>query len=369
MRIDVITLHAVKNYGSVLQAFATKKIFELYGHDVQIINYVKKESRSENLMEFWAGKSAVKRMVMLPTIKRWEKVFGNFCKKELDVNGPVFTYEEDFKNYSLDADMYCTGSDQVWNSKWNNGILPMLYLSFVPEEKFKFAFASSFGQERLSEDEVSRTKEYINQYKYISVREDSAKKIIEEQYHYPKCEYIVDPTLCMDRQFWIQYAKSYTKNGDYILIYNLNRSKAFDDFAKKISKKTGLKLKRLCMRYDQVLRCGKSVIIPEIFEFISLINNAKYVLTDSFHATAFSMNMNTHPLCVYPDEFGGRIENFLKMTDSLQCHVRDYDDLDVTDRNVDFDKVNRILEGERKKVATYLERVFADYERCSKENE
>ena len=54
---------------------------------------------------------------------------------------------------------------------------------------------------------------------------------------------------------------------------------------------------RLCNRYDQFYRPGKSIIIPEIIDFIKLIDNAKYVLTDSFHATAFSMNMNTEPIC------------------------------------------------------------------------
>ena len=360
MKIDVITLHAVKNYGSVLQAFATKKLFESYGHDVHIINYVKEESKDENLMKFWAGNNLIKRIIMYPTIKKWGKVFDTFCREELCVSGRKFTIDEDFESFPLNADLYCTGSDQVWNSKWNNGILKPLYLSFVPKDKFKFAFAASFGQDRLSEGEVLETKKFIDQYNYISVREDSAKIIIEEQYGISGCVHIVDPTLCVDRFFWKKYAKPQNKQEDYILIYNLNRSSEFDKYAKKLSKLTGCKLKRLCMRYDQVLRCGESIIIPEIFEFISLIDNAKYVLTDSFHATAFSMNMNTRPICIYPNEFGGRIESFLKMTESLQCHVQDYSDFDVIYRDVDFDLVNKILEKERIKARGYLETVFDD---------
>lgn len=142
------------------------------------------------------------------------------------------------------------------------------------------------------------------------------------------------------------------------MIYNLNRSKEFDSYAKKLAKKTGLKLKRLCMRYDQILRCGDSIIIPEIFEFVSLIDHARYVLTDSFHATAFSMNMNTQPICIYPNEFGGRIESFLKMIDCLGCHVQEYNDYDVLERTVDFDKVNTILDQKRNEVKEYLEAVF-----------
>ena len=367
MKIDVITLHAVKNYGSVLQAFATKKLFESYGHQVKIINYVKEESKEENLLQFWAGNNIIKKIVMLPTIKRWKKVFGEFCIKELEVSRERYTTAEDFQNYQLEADLYCTGSDQVWNSKWNNGILPELYLSFVPNTKYKFAFAASFGQERLTETEVMETKPYIEQYRFISVREDSARRIIEEQYGYRPCTHLLDPTLCLDQYSWRRYAKKTQNKEEYILIYNLNRSAEFDNYAKELSKRTGLKLKRLCMRYDQVLRCGKSIIIPEIFEFISLIDNAKFVLTDSFHATAFSMNMNTQPICIYPNEFGGRIDSFLRMTDTLQCHVRNYSDFDVVDRTVDFKKVNLVLEAERKKAKNFLESVFLDYEKETEE--
>ena len=121
------------------------------------------------------------------------------------------------------------------------------------------------------------------------------------------------------------------------------------------------KLLRICNRYDQFYRPGKSIIIPEIIEFIKLIDNAKYVLTDSFHATAFSMNMNTEPICIYPNEFGGRIESFLKLTNSLQRHIKNYNDFDVLDRKVDFESVNKILDSERKKVNDFLVKVFEKY--------
>jgi len=358
MKLEIITLHAVKNYGSALQAFATQELFKSYGLGVSIINYEKMESRTENLLKFWAGNNPIKAVVMLPTIYRWKKVFNEFCAKYLNVTGPVYTTEEDFKSYPITAELYCTGSDQVWNSKWNNGVLTPLYLDFVPKDYFKFSFAASFGQERLTEDEVNKTKPYIEQYKYISVRENSAKKIIEEQYEYPEATHIIDPTLCVDSDFWRHYSKKCKINKEYILIYNLNRSKEFDAYARKLSKKTGLKLVRLCTRYDQILRSGKSILVPEVFEFIGLIDNAKYVLTDSFHATAFSMNLNTEPICIYPNEFGGRIQSFLKLLGCEDRHVIDYGDFDVTNRKVDFVKVNKVLEDERKKAANYISKVL-----------
>lgn len=358
MKMELITLHAVKNYGSALQTFATQELFKSYGVDVNIINYEKKESRNENLLQFWAGRNPVKAAVILPTILRWKKVFGGFCKEYLNISGKVYTTEQDFQTYPINADIYCTGSDQVWNSVWNNGVLPPLYLSFVPSDKFKFSFAASFGQKELSQNEIEKTKGYIDQYRFISVREDSAKRIIEGQYGYPEATHIIDPTLCVDGAFWRSYAKASPIHDEYILIYNLNRSREFDDYAKKLAKKTGLKLVRLCTRYDQIFRPGKSILVPEVLEFVGLIDKAKYVLTDSFHATAFSMNLNTDPICVYPNEFGGRLESLLNLVGCQDRHIEDYDDFGGIERSVDFDKVNRILNAERNKAADYISKVL-----------
>lgn len=102
--------------------------------------------------------------------------------------------------------------------------------------------------------------------------------------------------------------------------------------------------------------------MPEVFEFITLIDNAKYVLTDSFHATAFSLNLNTEPICIYPSEYGGRLESILRMTDTLQRHVENYQDFDVINRSVDFEKVNTIFDEQRKKTREFLSKVFETYQ-------
>jgi len=364
MKVDIITLHAVHNYGSVLQAFATQELLKQYGCEVKIINYIRENVRPENLMQTWSKGNPIIKLIMWPTLKQWKHVFTGFCMQNLNLTSQSYTTEADFEHYPLDADMYCTGSDQVWNSKWNRGIIYPLYLSFVPDGKYKFAFSASFGQDKLSQEEVDCTKKFISQYNCISIRESTAKKIVEEQYGYKNAVHLLDPTLAVTPEFWRKYETPRKIKVDYILIYNLNRSKEFDNYAVQLSKRLGLKLVRFCTRYDQFYRPGKSMLIPEVFEFISLIDNAKYVLTDSFHATAFSMNMNIEPICVYPAEFGGRLDSFLKLVDSKQRHVVDYKDYDVINRPVDFNVVNTILENERKKVNDFICDVLAEAQEC-----
>lgn len=358
MRIDVITLHAVQNYGSVLQAFATQEILKRHGCEVTIINYSRDVVKYENLIKAWGKGNILRCIAIYPTIIRWKHVFKGFCDTYLHLSEQEYTKEEDFVDYPLNADGYCTGSDQVWNSKWNDGVIPPLYLYFVPRQCYKFAYSVSFGKAYLSKDEVDKTIKYINEYKHISTREKTGVDILKKQYHYDNCINVVDPTLAFDAEFWREYETPPKVKDAYILIYNLNRSKQFDEYAKRLAKKTGLKLVRLCTRYDQFYRSGKSILVPEVFDFVSLIDNAKYVLTDSFHATAFSMNMNTEPICVYPSEFGGRIKEFLEKTESLQRHIMDYNDFDVINRPVNFNNVNRILENEREIINKYLDNII-----------
>lgn len=360
MKIDIITLHAVQNYGSVLQAFATQEIFKQHGCDVTIINYVRENVRSENLMKTWSKGNLVKAVGIFPTIIRWKKVFSEFTQKYLNLSDKIYTNEDDFTTYPLTADAYCTGSDQVWNSQWNKGILPCLYLSFIPKEYYKFSFAASFGQEHLDEDEVLKTKSYLDEYRKISVREDSAVEILEKQYLIKNGVHLVDPTLCVSGEFWRQYETPRKIEEDYILIYNLNRSKVFDRYAVELAKRTGLKLVRFCTRYDQFYRPGKSMLVPEVFDFISLIDNAKYVLTDSFHATAFSLNLHTEPICVYPEEFGGRLESILRQTKQMQRHITDYNDFDVVNRSVNFEIVDEVLKFERQKASDFIDSVMEE---------
>lgn len=279
-----------------------------------------------------------------------------------DLTEHVYTYPEDFKKYPIDADIFCTGSDQVWNTGWNGGIIKSLFLDFIPDKKFRFAYAASFGKKTLAENEVKETKELIAKYNFISVREDYAKTMLQDYYGYKNAVHVVDPTLAYDGNFWRKYAPKSKIKGDYILIYNLNRSKEFDDYAIELSKRTGLPIYFLCRRYDQFVRPGKSILVPEVFEFITLIDNAKYVLTDSFHATAFSLNLNTEPICIYPSEYGGRLESILRMTDTLQRHVENYQDFDVINRSVDFEKVNTIFDEQRKKTRKFLSKVFETYQ-------
>lgn len=354
MKAAVITLHSVYNYGTQLQAYATQEKLKEYFDEVYIIDYRRKDTYGLAFLNTFAKGNPIKALAVIPTILCWKRVFGKFQSRYLNISGSKYLNDVDMKKFKDDADVYFTGSDQVWNTGWNRGVILPYYLNFIPDDKPRYGYAVSFGMNKIPEKYVEESMKHIQKYDSISVREESGITILKEQYHYENVLRLLDPTLAMPASFWRKIEPKRKIEGDYILIYNLQRSRQFNTYAEELSKRTGLKLYRFCTRLDQIFRNGKSMLIPDVLEFISLIDYATIVLTDSFHATAFSMNLETEPICIYPDEYSGRLSEFLDLVDSKQRHVSDYNDFDVIHRHVDFEYVRNVLEGERKKTDKFL---------------
>lgn len=358
MKAGVITLYNVCNYGTQLQAYATQEKLKEYFEEVEFIQYKRKDTYGLGLLRTFTKGNPLKILPILPTLIRWKMVFGGFQQQFLKIADTSYTGKNGFDGFRDEYDVYLSGSDQVWNCGWNGGVVAPYYLSFAPDRKPKYAFSSSFGQKRVEDEYISESKAYLELFDFITVREESGVQILKEQYGYTKAKRILDPTLLMTGDEWRRLAPDNTIPDDYILIYNLQRNRELDAYAEKIARKTGYTLYRFCTRYDQIFRNGKSLLIPDIFTFITLIDNASLVITDSFHATAFSMNLHTEPICIYPREYGGRISEFLQLMKEEGRHSRGYDDMDILKRHVDFDRVDRILEMERKKADEVLERTM-----------
>lgn len=362
-KVTVITLQNVRNYGSALQALATQQFFENLGCNVDFINYVRTNISSHAIKAkgwcegMWIGKRIVYTTLLYPTFYRQDIVFDRFLKKHLRVQNNVVTSHDDFAKLTIDSDIYCTGSDQTWNSDWNGGILPELFLDFVPNNVKKISYAASMGKGALDEWEKQQTKKLLERYSAISVREKSAVDIIKGL-GIDDVEQLLDPTLQMNRDFWMGFTTKPKEKG-YLLIYQLNTNPKFDNYAVEFAKRRGLKLLRFCTRYDQVIKPGKPLIIPEVTDFISYIAYADCVITDSFHATAFSINLNTNFISIYPHEFGGRLASILELTGLQSRHLTSYDDFSLADNMaVNFSHANYVLEEERQKAVKFMNKAI-----------
>ena len=356
-------MHAVKNYGSVLQTYATQKILKNKGYDVEVINYIRKSYLDSNLSDTWTQndkglKKHVKKIILYPTLNRWKHVFNGYLTKYIDISPNSYSNEEELILNPVQADIFCTGSDQVWNSGWNDGIEKPFYLSFVPDDIPKIAIAASIGKSELTHEECECVYPYLRRYDFMSLRETSSVRFLRD-HGFDNVDFCLDPTQLLTREQWIEHAVEYKVLPEkYILIYQLNHDKDFDRFAEEFARRKGLPLYRICTRYDQARLSGKPIFVPQVQEWLSLINGAEIVLTNSFHATAFCINLNTQFVSISPNEYSCRIKDVLELYGLEDRRLKRYDQYDIADRTIDFNKSNRILENNRQKSLELIDKMI-----------
>ncbi len=362
MKVSLITLHRVVNYGSVLQAYATQAALEKLGCEAELVDYRAERMTMHGMSKRIRHKSpkfeksvlltTVARIIMYPSYKKRFSVFTRFVNNNLKLTPHTYTCEEDFEKYPVCADVYCTGSDQTWNSIWNEFLDRPLYLSYAPDDKPKFSYAASFGREKLEDWEVEPTKQLLSRYNKLSMRESSGVDIL----HSLGLDgvNVLDPTMLFDKDEWAPLVSDKYKNDDYVLVYNLNRNPVLDEFAHNLAKKKNLKVYFMSYRYHDFYKKGKLICCPEVGEFLGLIKHAKYVVSDSFHCTAFSINFNTDFVVLYPGKFSTRIQSFLQLVGLENRVAKDGGDLDVINNKIDFDAVNQKMEVQRRKSLDWL---------------
>ncbi len=367
MKVGLITLHNVKNYGSVLQTYATQNIFKNLGLECEVINYSRKDLIDENLVQNRINSSKVfsknvftrfaGKIFLGNSTKKQIKIFNSFLTENINLTKRYNSFEEILEDVPV-ADIYCTGSDQVWNSDWNKGIEKAFFLEFVPENKKRISYAASFGKEKLDENEIDITKEMLKKYSNISVRENSAVKIINEL-GIDNVEHVLDPTLMLDKEEWSKLKAEIKHKGKYILVYQLNtKNPEFDNYVKNLSKIKKMPIIRVSNVLYQAFKYGKFAYCPEVKQFLTYFLNAEYIVTDSFHATGFSINFNKKFACIFPKKFSTRLQSILELTGLEERKVQDFNDFSIIDKDIDWNKVNKIIENEREKSLDFLKKAI-----------
>lgn len=359
-KVDIITRHAVANYGSILQTYATQKVFRKLGYDSEIINYVRKDEQGKNIAlanlksnrnKKW-NKNVLTRLLykilQIPNYEYSYNCFKKFRSQLLKQTDVFYESLEQLKNNVPEADIYCTGSDQVWTSMGLYQYDEAYFLEFVPEDKACITYASSFGRDEINKDLHENLKRLLKKYSNILVREDSAVDIIEN-IGLNNVEQVVDPTLLLNREEWEELLNKQKnrENKKYILIYQLQNNKKFDIYAKKLAKKLNLKLIRISPSINGFSKNGNFVYMPNPKMFLNYFKNAEMVITDSFHGTVFSLIFQKKFIDILPPMTGTRIKSILRLVGLEERILDDYNDFSIIDRKIDFNKVTKILNKQR----------------------
>ena len=367
MKIDIITLHRVRNYGSSLQTLATQTYLEQKGCTAEIIDYYPERYTSFGLLKRLKNKSEKLRknpillfgarcVISVSYIKK-KLVFDSFLKRYIKLTPKTYRTEAELLADVPKADAYCTGSDQVWNSYWNEGVDRPLYLSFVPESAFRFSYAASIGTSKLSEEEKAEVKPLISKYQYISVRENNGVDILEDA-GIPGAVQMLDPTLLFPSSVWNKYTSDKFSKKKYVVTYNLHHDKKIDEYAGRIAAEKNLKVYNISYNLHDIIRKGTLKWCPTVEEYLGLIRDAQYVVTDSFHATVFSLLFHTDFMVIYPEKASSRLRSILSLVGLEQRGCDDMPSPALADEAIDFSQTDAVLAQERTKTESYMDVVI-----------
>lgn len=370
-KVAIITRHAISNYGSVLQAYALQKAIHSFGYDSEIIDYIRFDEDYKNIADTLVKKSSwnknaftrfVYKAIQSPEYRIMGKAFEKYRSELINESSIRYSSLDELKNNPPVADIYCTGSDQVWGAIGNDQIDGAYFLEFAPKNKKKIAYAASFGKTDTCASNQEKIKEYLSVYDCLTVRENSAVDIIHNL-GINHVSQVLDPTLLLDKNDWNSLIKNDIKD-NYILLYQLHSNPAMDSYADSFAKKSGLKLIRLTPLFHRVFKSGKAVYLPDLSEFLSYVKNANCMITDSFHGTAFAINFSTPFIDILPNETKTRNQSILELTGLTDRILNSYDDFSFIDKKIDFTNANKKIAKERMdSLKTLKEMLEENYER------
>ncbi len=356
MKIALLTIHYANSYGGMLQAYAAKDVLSRFG-DVKILNYRTKHlEESMKVVAFpsslrecmRAAKNIARFFPRSRLIDRF-KAFQNTYLAQTD----HLTSWSDLQSQSSEFDVFVSGSDQIWNPSIIESFDPAYFLNFVSGKK-KVAFASSAGSYRFREAEAEKLKTYLADFSSIGVREEDLAIYLTELLQRDDIKTVLDPTLVLNASEWrMAFGIGVEPSSEpYLLVYALKLNKEGRILIDFISKRLGLRI--VAIDQEPFLRYSahehRSDIGPQ--QYLELFSGASFVVTDSFHGTAFSINFNIPFITIPPHSGVNRVKTLLSavgLEDRLVAYGAEFPTVDVN-----FQQANDRLSALRAESLSFL---------------
>lgn len=334
------------NYGSLLNGYAMYRVLKDYGKEVLMLH---KPGAAATDPEVISGHNA------------------RFIHKYYDPEdiSPLLPYNRLHELNEI-CDCFCAGSDQIWN--YNLSFHENMYLPFVRDDRKLISFSTSFGhkQDRVPVQARERIKKQFERYSAISVREQFDVDILRQNYSI-RAALLFEPVFCLDKKYYQDLARNakFDETAPYLLTYILDPTPEKRDAIQYYAEKSGLKVINILDGVQKVWERNKQILgLPNVLEsvesedFLKAFMNASYVITDSFHGSAFSIIFNKPFLAI--GNYGRGYERFidllgrLKLMDRLVTNPKDIPHDPRFLEPVDFTETNRIIKEEAARTVAWV---------------
>ncbi len=381
-KIALLTFIRSTNYGASLQAYALWHAVKRMDNDVEC-KYINYRRNYKNSIIKWFFRKLVKgilrqddtpsysfiefihtlflrsktRSVFSDELNNKFLTFWNMC----DYTRPLNKRELNILNNSFDA--FIVGSDQVWNPG-KVDLDSTFLLNFVKDNNKKYSYASSFGIEEIPDKYKNKYRELLNDFKMISVRESSAQEMIYNLLPNRSKESVCvncDPTLLLDKDEWksVIVKTHIDLNTPYVLVYDLDEN---DEICMNIAKMIAKENQCDVYRISYANADGP-------MDWLQRFLSARYVVTNSFHGTAFSLNFSKPFISLVPNtdfynKSSSRIESLLKIVGLTDRMMYESDLVKLGESSIiehiiqlpdiDYENIQRIIDRIRNEGLNYI---------------
>ena len=361
-KIGLITFYNTIGYGTILQAFATKKIIEGLGYECDILPYYNKYMERAFSVKHTSVihdsyvllSEFILLLTELPRKRKFHQFRDSFAQKP-------YLNRTDMEALNEKYDIFLCGSDQLWNYNITD-MDDVFMLSFVHNNKKKRAFSTSFGLTCVEDNKKAVYEKYLKEFYKVALREKQGQELFKKLTQ-NDAELVLDPTFLYGQYGWSQLASTITAKEKikYILVYQMIISKELVQVAEYIRKETGYKVIWIPFPYGKGCKCNIKLSAGPL-EWLSLIKNAELVLTNSFHGVAFSIIFNTQFYCLISEKLtktASRMASMLKLFNLDSRLIAEEKDICLADK-INYEKVNNIVEIKRKESIRILKEILAD---------
>lgn len=344
MKIAILTMPLVTNYGAILQAYALKTVLEQMGHEVTFIE----RSRRMHLKWWKAPVVYAYRLFKKYVLKdRYVQLFyernnNQTLDEEVITSKYTGVFVKDnfnirhIKEYSdiqeHDYDAFIVGSDQVWRHIYSRGILgstPATYLDFTHDWNIKrISYAASFGSDwwEMDENLTALCAKLLAKFDAVSVREEYGVTMCSKCLHCEQAVHVLDPTMLLAKESYIKlFQNKVPKSPGNLLCYILDETDKKRRFIESVAEHDGLTPFRVNSLAEDSKAAIEQRIQPPVEQWLRGFYDAEFIITDSFHACVFSILFNKPFVAILNRKRGlMRFESLLK-TFGLQDRMIDED--------------------------------------------
>ncbi len=384
-KVAFVTSYYVNNYGTFLQTYATQEMLRKLGCTPELISVkrfwgeIKAKRRRYFLRQALTSSMGIQKsgIFFSRIVKRIglgsyakgaqkrENVFEDFREEKLQFS-PIYNTVKELHDSIMERyEAVIVGSDQLWLP--GNVVGDYFTLSFVPDGVNRISYSTSFGQKNIPKELKDQIRHFITRINYLSVREKSGQKIINDITG-RRSQVVLDPVLLFDRDYWEgQFDNTPIIKGEYIFCYILGKKKCGRKFAHALKSKYNYRIVNLPNLDEYIWNDDKysdiSLYDANPFDFLNLIFNAKYVITDSFHCTAFSILFHKTFFVFHRHNdkskysTNDRIDDLLERTGLRNRLVNNgnIQDGSIVDETSFFREADLYIESERRKSISFLE--------------